>query len=113
MGKPAIVRHPHDEPLFHAALELSGQTARVVVIGELDVACTDALRSMLDEAIAAGVGEVRLDLAGLRFCDAAGIGEFVRARAELLRRHRSLILERVPCGIQRTVRLAEADLLLT
>jgi anti-anti-sigma factor len=113
MRKPAAVRDPHNEPLFHAALELSGQTARVVVIGELDVACADALRSMLDQAIAAGDSDVRLDLAGLRFCDAAGIGELVRARAQLDRQHRRLILERVPCGIQRTVRLAEADLLLS
>lgn len=113
MRKPAVVRDPHNQPLFHAALELDGKSARVVVIGELDAACADALRSMLDEAISADVEEVRLDLAGLRFCDAAGIGELIRARAQLDCQHRTLILEHVPCRIQRTVRLAEADLLLT
>ena len=113
MRKPAVVRDPHNEPLFHAALQLSEGTARIVVVGELDVACADALRAMLDEAIAAEVAEVRLDLGELRFCDAAGIGELVRAWARLERQHRQLILERVPCGIERTVRLADAGLLLS
>jgi anti-anti-sigma factor len=111
MAKPTLIRDPNDQPLFHAALEIAARTARIVVTGELDVACIDALRAVLDDAIAAGVAEVRLDLAGLRFCDAAGIGELVRARVELARRHRRLILEQVPCGIERTVRLAGADLL--
>lgn len=112
MGTAVVFRHSGEQPPFRVALELAGHTARVAIFGELDVASADTLRSILDEAIDAGVAEVRLDLAGLRFCDAAGIGEFVRARARLTRQHRRLILEQVPCGIQRTVRLADAEVLL-
>ena len=112
MGKAVALRHSGDQPPFQVALELAGHTARVAVSGELDVASAHLLRSILDEAIDADAAEVRLDLAGLRFCDAAGIGEFVRARARLTRQRRRLILEQVPSSIQRTVRLAEAELLL-
>lgn len=99
--------------LFAAAVQvLPGGQACVVVAGELDVAAVDIVRKVLVEARTAGQGDVRLDLARLQFCDAAGIGEFVRAQTELARAGRRLVVERAPAPIRRTLRLAQAEWLL-
>ncbi|RCV49540.1 STAS domain-containing protein [Marinitenerispora sediminis] len=51
----------------------------VVARGELDVATADALTEGITAAVERSGGEVTVDLSGITFCDAAGLGALVRA----------------------------------
>jgi anti-anti-sigma factor len=99
-------------PLFEAELDITAEVARVALSGELDIAAAERLHATFERAIASDAPEVRVDLADLRFIDAAGIGELIRAHAELGRANRRMIIARVPTTLRRTMRLAEADWLL-
>lgn len=102
----------HGAP-FEAAVHWGEDgSARVVVAGDLDISTAPQLHVLLDEVIAKGRGEVHLDVAGLRFCAAAGISELLRARRSLAESGRRLVLIAVPEQIARTIRLAECDSLL-
>lgn len=60
-------------PVFHVAIHASRAQTELRLTGELDVATAPALRSHLDQ-IDEAVPRVVVDLAGLTFIDAAGIG---------------------------------------
>ena len=52
--------------------------ATVVFAGELDAASADQACGYVRDAIDAHGGQVLLDVAGLSFCDACGLGAFAR-----------------------------------
>jgi len=55
--------------------------ARLAVGGDLDIATADQLVVAAEERLAiSGNAELTLDLAGVRFCDSAGINALVRVR---------------------------------
>ena len=56
------------------------QTGQITVIfaGELDTASADQAYEYVRDAIDAYGGQVRLDMAGLSFCDARGLGVLAR-----------------------------------
>jgi anti-sigma B factor antagonist len=62
------------------------------VAGELDISTIDTLRAALDPLVADGLSDVVVDLSGLRFLDASGLGVLVRAQRRLRVRRRSLAL---------------------
>jgi anti-anti-sigma factor len=125
-GKPRRARRPPsggavnsgaDEPSHRAPFEVAvhwGEdgSVRLVPVGELDVSTAPQLHTRLEEVIAKARGEVHLDMAGLRFCAAAGITELLRARRSLAALGRRLVLTAVPEQIARAIRLAEGDALL-
>jgi anti-anti-sigma factor len=51
----------------------------VTVTGELDIATAEQAYAYLSEVIDTGSAPVTVDLAGLAFCDAAGLGVLARA----------------------------------
>jgi anti-sigma B factor antagonist len=62
------------------AARRAGATVTVTVIGDLDMATTPGLRDFLATALREGDERVSLDLAGLTFIDAGGIGVLVGFR---------------------------------
>ena len=60
-----------------------GDSARVTVRGEVDVATAPELREKLHELIQAGVREIVLDCRELAFLDSSGIGLLVAVRKRL------------------------------
>lgn len=87
-----------DEPLIPVRL-----------VGELDVARADWVLDLivgLDRAI------VKVDLSGLSFIDAAGLGAFVRARQVLATRGQLLELIGAPASIRRVFHLGGLEALL-
>jgi anti-sigma B factor antagonist len=59
---------------------LIGKTGRITVtfVGELDAASADQAYGYVRDAVDAHGGEVLLDVAGLSFCDARGLGALAR-----------------------------------
>jgi anti-sigma B factor antagonist len=57
----------------------SGSIAVVAVTGEVDLATVPELRRRLDEAISGPRREVVVDMAGVEFIDASGVGALVGA----------------------------------
>ena len=64
----------------------------VRVGGELDVAVAPTLRDHLDLAIAAGSGDVLIDMAGVTFLDSTAVCELVRAHVALCDVGHSLVV---------------------
>ncbi len=62
------------------------------LIGELDFATVQILDTLIEQQIATGHLEVRLDLAQLRFCDLAGLRALLGARRGLTASGGQLVL---------------------
>ena len=80
--------------------------ARLVLWGELDCSSAPELRARISEVLAAGAGSVALDLAGLSFIDAAGLGVLIGAERQLRQRNGRLELRRVPRSVRRVFEVA-------
>ena len=66
---------------FEIDTAVDGGVARLIVVGDIDLATADRLHDAIADAAAiAGVGEVVVDLAQVGFCDSTGIGAMMRAR---------------------------------
>ncbi len=66
----------------------------VFVAGEVDVMSVDRLRLVLHRAIEAASNGVTVDLSGVRFIDAAGVGVLVEARSRAVARGKRLAVRR-------------------
>ncbi|WP_063780841.1 STAS domain-containing protein [Nonomuraea sp. SBT364] len=98
---------------FHLSTTVRDGRVTVEVAGELDIATTPLLRARLREAVARGPGEVVLDLRGLTFADAAGLGALVAARLHAEAGGSSLVLAEVPPSLTRLLRITGLDAHLT
>ncbi|MFE2471205.1 STAS domain-containing protein [Streptomyces mirabilis] len=90
--------------------------AVITVCGELDIDTAADLRQALTDAVAV-YEETVLDLAGVDFCDCAGIGTLVAARNLARSRGHRLRMRRIPGHLQRLLhlthtRLTDADPLM-
>jgi anti-anti-sigma factor len=91
-------------------IDLDVPHARIAVNGELDLATVHLLREAADVLMSEMAHGITIDLGGLQFIDAAGLGEVVRLRMTLIAAGRRLILSRPSLRIRRTFaigRLAE------
>ncbi|MBF8188180.1 STAS domain-containing protein [Nonomuraea sp. K274] len=92
----------------HGALTVS-------VSGELDIATTELLRGhlleLLQEAGRARRGQVTVvvDVSGLSFIDAAGLGILVGVQNQALRQRTPLRIAGVPPGMARLLRITGLD----
>lgn len=75
--------------------------ALVALTGRLDVSAAADARLALASAVAAGTGELVLDVAGLTAVDATGLGVLVGAHRAAGRAGRTLVLLDVPLPIGR------------
>src|SRR4051812_5462218 len=89
-----------DAAVFAASLRSDeGGSMTVVLAGELDIASVARLEEVLEQAVAAGRGPVRVDLSELTFCGAAGVTALAQAHRTLTAIGRALHLEHVPANI--------------
>ncbi len=89
------------------SLETDGQSGRIVVSGEVDLANVHQLRAALD-AVEEGTPLV-LDVAGVTFMDSAGLRELLDA----WRRIGSVTLLDPPPNLERLLQVTQADSVLT
>ncbi|MBB3086586.1 STAS domain-containing protein [Geodermatophilus sabuli] len=77
------------EDLVSIAVSASAASLRLVVAGEVDSSSAPALRTAVDDAFAAGVSELVVDLGAVTFLDSAGLcvlaGAHRRAEEECVR----------------------------
>ncbi len=66
---------PHTQFAIESADK--GQTARLKLSGELDLASVPSLQKAVDATLAAGARELTLDLGGVSFVDSSGLRLFI------------------------------------
>lgn len=77
-----------------AAFEVHADGDVVYVAGEVDVMSVEQLRLVLHRAIEGATSGVTVDLSGVRFIDAAGVGVLVEARNRAVARGKRLAVRR-------------------
>jgi len=81
----------------------------VVVSGELDVATSGRLRNAFSELLAVGHSELAVDMGGVEFMDASGVGVLVGAALEARARGGRLVLQRPSRAVRRVLDLVDLD----
>lgn len=66
-----------DAAPFEIASELNAETARLSLLGELDLASAPQLERSVGEALAQGAAEILIDLSRLSFIDSSGLRLFI------------------------------------
>jgi anti-anti-sigma factor len=102
---------PAAEP---AQLELSCRTGAngyqiVSVAGELDIATAEQAYSYLSEVIDGRTAPVTVDLSGLTFCDASGLGVLARAARYARQKGRRLALASARPSLLKIMRITGLD----
>jgi anti-sigma B factor antagonist len=87
-------------------IELDVAHARMALTGELDLSTVPVLREAAAVLLSETAQEITIDLGGLQFIDAAGLGEIVCLRATLIAAGRQLTLRRPSSRICRTFALS-------
>lgn len=95
----AVTHHPH--------------AAVVRLSGELDAHTSGQLRSLLNELLLAGQGNLVLDLSGLSFLDSAGLAALLSAAKGTRRGGGRLLLSGPAPGVRRVMALTGIDVVLT
>lgn len=83
--------------------------ATVQVRGELDIATADQAYAYLRDVVDTQRGPVTMNLAGLTFCDAAGLGVLARVAGHARRSGRSLKLTAARPSLLRIMRITGLD----
>lgn len=99
-----------DEPGLQVRVVVPGTV--VALAGRLDVAVAADVRLLLVEAVAAGQGDLVLDLSELVVLDAPGLGVLVGAHRRALRAGRTLVLRDVTDPVARLLFLSRLDRVL-
>jgi anti-sigma B factor antagonist len=97
-----------DDAVLHVSVDEPDAGAVVVSLGgELDLRTSDGIAACLTELVTGN--DVVVDLTGLRFVDAAGIGALVGARVEADERGRTITLRHPAEKVATMLRLTELD----
>jgi anti-sigma B factor antagonist len=94
------------------AVTVSGRHRQMVVAevaGEIDLRTAETLRTRLLGLADAGFGQIVVDFAQVRFCDATGLGILVAVRNRLRERDGDLRLTRVRPAQRRIFRITGLD----
>jgi anti-anti-sigma factor len=97
-----------------AQLELSCQTGAngyqiVSVTGELDIATAEQAYSYISEVIDGRTAPVTVDLSGLTFCDASGLGALARIARHARQKGRQLMLTSARPSLLKIMRITGLD----
>jgi anti-sigma B factor antagonist len=97
-----------------AQLELSCRTGAngyqiVSVTGELDIATAEQAYSYLSEVIDGRPAPVTVDLSGLTFCDASGLGALARTARHAREKGRQLMLTSARPSVLKIMRITGLD----
>lgn len=85
----------------------------VLLAGRLGAANVAQVRAALTVALAAGAGDLIVDLAGVELVDATGLGVLVSAHRLALRCERRLVLRDVPARMVRLLAITRLQRVLT
>ncbi|HLI15800.1 MAG TPA: STAS domain-containing protein [Acidimicrobiales bacterium] len=85
----------------------------VEVAGELDIATTPSLRTLLDEAVDGGARRVVLDLAALDFLDSTGLATLIHASKRLRGSGGDLVLRAPSRSVRSLLRIVGLDTVLS
>jgi anti-sigma B factor antagonist len=99
-------QHPGQPDLRVVTLYQPG-TIVLAVSGELDIASAPVLRDHLEFAFGRQPAQIVLDLAGLKFCDAAGLSVFAMARQRTGTAGILLALAAVPRRLSRLLTITD------
>ena len=93
-------------PILHMTVAPEGAaTTRLVLRGELDCSSAPHLRARIRDILTGGTTTLVLDIAGISFIDAAGLGVLVGAHRQLSERGGRLELCRTPRSVQRVLEI--------
>ncbi len=92
--------------------ERQGDVHTIALVGELDLATTDAVQYELLEVEASDALSIVIDLAGLTFMDSTGLRLLIAAHARSRADRHRLVLLRGPRSIQRVLELCGVERLL-
>jgi anti-sigma B factor antagonist len=111
--KPEAVK-PDAVPSEAVPLELSRRTGPdggqvVSVAGELDIATAEQAYAYISEVIDSGPTTVSVDLSGLTFCDASGLGVLARIARHARQAGRQLKLTSARPSLLKIIRLTGLD----
>jgi anti-sigma B factor antagonist len=95
-------------------LELSCRTGAdgcqvISVTGELDIATAEQAYSYISEVIDARMAPISVDLSGLTFCDASGLGVLARISRHARQAGRQLMLTSVRPPLLKIMRITGLD----
>jgi len=93
---------------FSQATDLDGSQV-VSVTGELDIATAEQAYAYLSDMIDHGYAPVRVDLAGLTFCDASGLGVLARTANHAREAGRQLKLTAARPSLVKIMRITGMD----
>jgi anti-anti-sigma factor len=94
---------------LHLAVRRQDQTVTVVVGGEVDIATAPELKSCLHKILLADPRRLVINLSGMPFIDAAGLGALVVLKDRAERQHTDLLLAEVPASTLRLMKLTGLD----
>lgn len=89
------------------ARRIDGEPAILVVSGEVDIATCPVLRRAIDSVLGTGRADVVIDVAGVEFIDAMGIGVLIRAAGEARRAGGRLVLRAPSRAVHRMLGLLQ------
>jgi anti-sigma B factor antagonist len=117
-GKNRMPRHVSlNEPPEDHGLDLVisvDQPGRLLALrGRLSARTVADVRAALVVAIAAGAGDLVVDISGVQLVDASGLGVLVGAHRLALRSERRLVLRGVPERIERLLAVTHLNRVLT
>jgi anti-anti-sigma factor len=103
-----------DGPPLRASVQRSGDTAVVTLVGELDLATADRLRTRLLTVVRSDPAPSRLvlDVSGLHFVDAAGIAVLLTAQRALAAGGGKVVLRSPSRLVTRVVKVLQLQHLL-
>ncbi|MET1003700.1 MAG: STAS domain-containing protein [Acidimicrobiia bacterium] len=100
-----VLDRDHEGKLFRTRLVVGEGTARLTVLGEIDLAVREAFRDVLDYAIDSSVDAVEVDLAGVEYLDSSGCQCLVAAYRRAAARGLSLQVVEMSDAVQRILAL--------
>ncbi|MEU1369913.1 STAS domain-containing protein [Streptomyces sp. NPDC005803] len=98
---------------FTSRVVVRSGVVRVILVGELDLDSGFVVQEAVTACLAKEPPRLCLDLAGVSFCDCAGLSALLRARIAVLRAGVDLVVEGVGPQLARLLRLIGADDILT
>jgi anti-sigma B factor antagonist len=96
-------------PAFSVTVANEGDTVRISLKGELDMASVDGVRRALEDAEALPVRLVALDLSELTFVDSTGLEVFLRAARRARESGRRLVVARPSVYVRKLLQLTAID----
>lgn len=93
-------------PQLSYQITASGDGLRVAIAGEIDMATADRLLGAILDELPGHDDTLTLDLAGVTFCDSAGINAFIRLRNRQTDADHGFHLVNVTAAVRRVLELS-------